>query len=669
MIRKTIAVLLAIIVIATAFAGTTVIGGTLIPHEDPLTTESHFNIAIPLLHYADIFDMLADKNYSRARELIKELNLDSVNLPAELCFIMSRFSDLSSALTDVLDEFEATLDRCEEFLSQNMLEETFLELENANKMVSIVRALINNINIATEELFSVLVPFVSTGDLQAVNSAKERLQRALDRLIELEEMYLERLHAIEIKAEDEPAVALTATELTIEISPMRAWVGEQITVSGALRSTDAPVGMRELSIYLEGVPFNSATTTSSGSYSTSFTLPYLYIPVIKIQAFYVPTSSDLEKYAASSSSVKEIAILYNSTELKVEVPDKAYPGLPLEIAGSLDSEGNITGRTINTLLDGEFLFTTFTGDNGKFRHQVVLDKKIQTGEHKLEFIISADNKSRTAGTSLYRTLPVIKIKPDMSIRIPGFIFLPQHIEKTGKPFPPASMHGEITVTGELYSPLVLEEAKLTMEMAGFTTQSTISEGSFQVDMELPFSFNIVGYQQIKTTLLPTDAWHFPVTKTARIFVINFVLLVIIILTLIMTGVLIFIKLPAIYRNPERKTDGILHILPSPNDIKRTRISSPRPQAGDHKGIIIYAYYLAVIAVQKLSKIMLQPQMTVREFSNQTKSTLGRMARLFTYLTSLAERALYSHHLPNKEEASSAKEASTTLAREEKDDSQ
>ncbi len=668
MIRKTIAVLLAIIVMATAFAGTTVIGDNLIPHEDPLITESHFNIAIPLLHYADIFNMLAEKNYSRARELIKELNLDSVNLPAELCFIMSRFSDLSSELTDVLDAFEATLDRCEKFLSQNMLEETFLEIENANKMVSIVRALINNINMATEELFSALVPFVSAGDLQAVNSAKERLQRALDRLAELEALYLERLQAIEIKAEDEPAMALIATELTIEISPMRAWVGEQITVSGALKSTDGPVGTRELSIYLEGVLFSSATTTSSGSYSTSLNLPYWYIPTIEVQAFYVPIGIDLEKYTASSSRVKEIAILYNSTKLRVEVPDKAYPGLPVEISGSLESEGNIAGRTISALLDGEPLFTTVTGDNGKFKLQVVLDGKTQTGEHKLGFTISADNKSRTAGTSLYRTLPVIKIKPDMSIRIPGFVFLPQHIEITGKPFPPVSMHGEITVIGELYSPLVLQEAELTMEMAGFATQSTITEGSFQVDMQLPFSFNIAGYQQIKTTLLPTDAWHLPVTKTARIFVINLVFLVITILTLIMAGVILFFKLPAIFRNQKRKTDGILHILPSPNDKKRTRISSLRPQAGDHKGIIIYAYYLAVIAVQKLSRIMLQPQMTVREFSHQAKSTLGRMARLFTNLSSLAERALYSRHILGKEEASSAKEAAAKLERGEKNDS-
>lgn len=71
MIRKTIAVLLATIIVSTAFAGTTVIGGNLSPHEDPSIAESHFNIVIPLLHYGDIFDMLAEKNCSRARELIK----------------------------------------------------------------------------------------------------------------------------------------------------------------------------------------------------------------------------------------------------------------------------------------------------------------------------------------------------------------------------------------------------------------------------------------------------------------------------------------------------------------------------------------------------------------------------------------------------------------------
>jgi hypothetical protein len=665
--RNTMAVLLAIIVIALAFAGTTVIGASLVPHEDPSIAEGYFNISIPLLHYGDIFEMLAEKNYSRARELIKELDLDSVNLPVELCFIMSRYSDLGTELTDALDELEATLGRCEELLSQNMLEETVLEIENAKKLVSMVRALINDIDIATEELFSALVPFVSAGDLQAVNTAKERLQRALDRLAILEALYLERLQTIEIEAEGEPARALIATELTMEISPTRVWVGEQVTVSGVLRSTDGPVGMKELSIYLEGVSFSSIPTTSSGSYSISFALPYWYIPEIKVQAFYIPIGSDLEKYAASSSRAEEIITLYNSTEPKIEVPDKAYPGLPVEMAGSLKSEGNIAGRIINTLLDGEHLFTAVTDDNGNFKHHGILDRKIQTGEHKLGFFISADNKSRTAGTSFYRTLPVIKISPEMDIRIPRFVFLPQHIEVTGQSFPPVFIHGEIAVAGELYSTLALREAELTMEMAGFATKNIINEGIFQVYMELPFSFNIVGYQQVKAKLLPSDSWHFPITKTARIFVINVVYLAIILLTLILAIVFLFLRLPVVFRNPRRRAHGILYISPLPDDQKRPRISLFRPQAADNKGIIIYAYYLAVAAVQKLSGIIFQPQMTVREFSNHAKSTLGRMARLFTNLTSLAERALYSHHMLDKEEASSAKEAAEELGRGEKDD--
>jgi hypothetical protein len=657
---------LSLIIMLLAFEGTTVMGDDLIPHEDPSIAESHFDIAISLLHYAAVFDMLAEKNYSQARELIKELDLDLVNLPAELCFIMSVYSNLSTELSDALDELEATLDRCEEFLSQNMLEETFLEIEDAKKLVGMVRTLINDINIVTEELFITLVPFVSSGDLQELNIAKERLQIALDRLAELEKMYLERFRVIEIEAESEPVRTLIATELTMEISPIRAWVGEQVTVSGVLKSIDEPLGSRELSIYLEGVLFDTVTTTSNGSYSISFALPYLYIPAVKVQALYVPIGSDLEKYASSSGKVQEITTLYNRTELKVEVPDKAFPGLPAEIAGSLNTEGNIAGRTISTLLDGGYLFTIVTGDDGKFRNQVLLGRKIKTGGHKLEFIISADNEYRTAGTSLFRTLHIIKIQPMMSINVPGLVFLPQHIETTGQLFTPVSMHGEIAVTGDIYSPIALQEAELTMEMAGFTTQNIINEGSFQVDMRIPFSFNIAGYQQLKAKMLPTDAWHLPVIKTARIFVINLVYLVIILIILMLAVVLIFRRLPSILRNQKGKAKELLDISPSPDGQKRRRIPLLIPQIGDNRGIIIYAYYLAATAVQKMSRIMIQPQMTVREFSNQTKSTLGRMSSLFTNLTSLAERALYSHHMLDEKEASSAKEAAAKLVREEKD---
>ena len=81
--RRLTLALLALALVAATLGGAVAGGITQVPHENPTTAESRFNIAVPLLHYSQIFNQVADREYSSARELIQQLELDYAYLPEE----------------------------------------------------------------------------------------------------------------------------------------------------------------------------------------------------------------------------------------------------------------------------------------------------------------------------------------------------------------------------------------------------------------------------------------------------------------------------------------------------------------------------------------------------------------------------------------------------------
>jgi len=642
-VKRLILVLSTIILAASAFWGLVVNGLSQIPHEDPSTAETHFNFIIPLLHYGDIFTMIAERDYSQARELLQELKLDFTHLPEDVIFIMARYNDLSNELTNQLDKLEHTLDRCEQFLSENKLNEAFVELNEARKLISEVRMLIRNIVLATEELFHILAPFISPQDMDAINKAKARLQEAIDRLAELEAWYMERMQSLEeeaerkaqgsIETEGEPVKALLPTDVTLDIRPERVWVGERVTVFGRLWSTERLIGARQVSIFLDGEHTATITTFSDGTYETSFTLPYWYVPTIEVQASYVPTGDDKEIYTAASSEVEIITVLYHHTGLKTEVPERAYPGLPVRIGGKVESDGNVIGRSVSVFFDGEPLFEDVTDDNGLFWRNIMLDRETSTGEHRLRFTTTPDNEYRSAGTSTDSVLQVEKVTPEIELQAPRFILLPQKVE----------------LTGEAYSPLPLVGAALNLETGGTSSTIVVDEGRFDVKLALPLISNFLGHRNIKASLVPREPWHLSTSRYVSIYVINLIYVAIILAALILAWKRLLVVVPGIFRKRQipfilqEETQGQLISTVFP-------ILEINPVPGDNLGIMLRAYYAAVVAVQKLAMIFLKPQMTMREFLNQVKFSLGKFASLFERLTYMAEKALYSNHTIREDEA-------------------
>jgi hypothetical protein len=642
--KRLAAISLSIILISLASWGAiTAATNKNIPHEDPSTAETCFDIALPsLLHYSDILNQVVKKNYPEARALIQQLKLDYAHLPDEIRFIMARYNDLITELTQKLDSLDAVLDECEVLLSQNKLEDARPKLGQAKWLIDEAAGIVEDTSKATDELIHRLAPFIPPQEVRAVNEAKARLYKAVERLKELEDWYRDKLQSFETTTAEKEE--LLSTEVTLDVNPAEVWVGGALTASGVLKTEgNTPLNARNISILLDGKRSITATTAEGGSYEVTLDIPYHYTPEMIAQASYVPKGEDKDSFLASSSPVKKIAVLFHPSQLEVEAPEKAYPGLPMEISGKVSSEGNIVSRRVTALLDRETLFEAVTDEQGLFKRRVTLSPRAWVGAHKLSVRVAPEDKSRSAGCSIDRTLGVIKAMPQIEVHAPTIVVLPRPIE----------------VSGEIYSDLPMQGAVASLETEGATTKVAVENGRFQACLDLPFQFSLAGFQEFRLSIKPIEPWQLPAGTGMRIFVINAPILGIILAIAIPLGVVSIRK----RRRPEKEGE----ISPIPPEVRSFAEDTPLLHKPETKlegttGTILQAYFRTVKGVEKMTRIFMKPQMTLREFLKEVTPKLSSATEAFAELTNLAERVLYSPYTPEKDEALRAEQLASQVRR-------
>ena len=76
---------------------------------------------------------------------------------------------------------------------------------------------------------------------------------------------------------------------------------------------------------------------------------------------------------------------------------------------------------------------------------------------------------------------------------------------------------------------------------------------------------------------------------------------------------------------------------------------------------IFSWYrLAVRVVQGITKALLKPQQTLREFAEESGKILGPAARYFIELTRVVERLLYSQYKPTEKDVEMSRELSDKI---------
>jgi hypothetical protein len=354
-----------------------------------------------------------------------------------------------------------------------------------------------------------------------------------------------------------------------------------------------------------------------------------------VQAIYYPQGNDAGVYLAATSPITNLTVLFYTAKLTLQQNNTAYPGKESTVTGIFDY-GNApvpTQRSAQLFLDDALVEQFNTGP--VFNQGIMLAATIAPGAHVVTISVPADG--RYAPVISTYTLNVTLAATVLDLHMAAIGLIP----------------GSIGLSGKLYSVVgPLANAAITIT-SGTTSKQiiTAADGSFTTKIGLGMGLSLLGTQGIKLQIQPHEPWNGPLTSTKNIFLINYVMLVLILAVLVGLAVYLprrFKKWFAVQPAKSVKIPGL--ILPAPLSQSNTVISpkaqgSPQPSE-ETANSVSYWYRIALKLVQGITKLMLKPHQTLREYGTEAGTALGPAGKYFMELTYLLEKRLYGNRKPD-----------------------
>jgi len=448
---------------------------------------------------------------------------------------------------------------------------------------------------------------------------------------------------------------LNPTELTLKIEPVVAFVGESIRFEGTLTSQGNPLARREVNILLNGSQHLTTRTETDGHYQGTLQLPYWYIPEMDLQALYYPRDEDIGLYISSLSPVTKLKVLFYKAELEARVEDKAYPGLEITVRGEFDygQSPPLIGRKVEIYLDDVFITELKTGE--EFSQEVKLSPELDVSKHAIT--VSAVAAERYSPAVASAVLDVTKAPQILDINIPAVAMIP----------------GGINLEGKLYSEIgPLSGALINMRLDKSQVELLTSEdGTFNTEIKMGIGFGLIGSQDLGIQVIPQEPWHGTLTTTRNIVIMNMIncggmLILLFFLAIFLPGILRD-RIKMYSRRRASPAVAIAQPESAPVYSETTLIPALSEKSGETsaepRNRIFYGYRLVLRLVQRMSRALLRPQQTLREFTRESSRVLGPAAKYFVELTRMVEKLLYSQYRPTERDVEKSKQLSHTIEEE------
>jgi hypothetical protein len=448
------------------------------------------------------------------------------------------------------------------------------------------------------------------------------------------------------------ATLLTPTALTLTVTPAAAYVGDSMNFTGTLSSQGQPLSGRTITLLLNNADLLTTQTDAQGQFQSTFQLPYLYISPMPVQAIYYPQGNDTGVYLAATSPITNFTVLFYSAKLTLQPNNTAYPGKESTVTGIFDY-GNapvLTQRPAQLYLDNALVEQFNTGP--VFNQGLMLDPKITPGAHVVTISVPADGRYAPVMATYVLNVTLAATVLDLHMAAIGLI------------------PGSIGLSGKLYSMVgPLANAAVTITNGAASKQITTgADGSFTTKIGLGMGLSLLGTQGITLQVRPQEPWNAPLTSTKNIFLINYVTLVLIMAVLVALAVYLprrFKKWFAVPPAQNVKIPGL--ILPAPLSQSKTAISSKaqesaRPPEGTANSVS-YWYGIALKLVQSITKMMLKPHQTLREYGTEAGAALGPAGKYFLELTYLLEKRLYGNRKPDSGDIQKSQDLTLEIQKE------
>jgi hypothetical protein len=169
---------------------------------------------------------------------------------------------------------------------------------------------------------------------------------------------------------------------------------------------------------------------------------------------------------------------------------------------------------------------------------------------------------------------------------------------------------------------------------------------------------------------PSEPWNAPLASTKNIFLINYVTLVLILIVLLALAVYLPRRLKKWFAAPPGKKvrlPGL--VLPSPPSVYQSKtVISPKaqqslPKTEETVNSVSYWYRIALKLVQSITKMMLKPHQTLREYGKEASTALGPAGKYFMELTYLIEKRLYGRRQPDASDVQKSQDLTLEIQKE------
>ncbi|MDD5702442.1 MAG: DUF4129 domain-containing protein [Dehalococcoidales bacterium] len=425
--------------------------------------------------------------------------------------------------------------------------------------------------------------------------------------------------------------------LTLEVSPRTVFVGEEAGFSGRLTSDTGPLGDREVEILFDRTRHLKVRTDSSGFYQGRLQVPFRYQDEMEVQAVYYPAGGDVGTYLGTTSSPARLSIQYYEADLTLQVTGPAYPGRSAVLTGSFDygEAPSLEQRPAELYLDDRPL-ARFSARRD-FRQEIELPPEIIPGRYNIAMMVPAE--SRYAPLTAACSLEVSLAPLSLDFNAPRTAFIP----------------GEIALSGRVFSMLgPASGAVVRVEASGDSVSGvTDTDGFFTIRLKMGTGLDLLGSQPLTLQVQPQESWNAPAAADRTFFAVNVVNCAILLVVLGFFG----FYLPWWFRKwselhaarkaaPAPPHPAVPVISPSlPSSDKSAAVE----ETADSPGAVLKWYLRTLQLVQRLTRAVLLPQQTLREYSRETGPKMGPLGRYFAEFTLLVERFLYSAHKPAPEE--------------------
>ena len=610
--------------------------------QNPQTATETFSSIALLNYYSDSLNYLIELDQTGSDTNLARMPF--ANVPQELATSTTNFASNGIAFTTSLVEL---------FVLWNQ-QNTNIQQYRLTDAATLYKQITNLLPAAQLQLSQIESSVADTGTFLNINSlpADSELTPVYNEIT----AKLQQLSGmLDLLSRTPPlAASLKPTTLTLAIDPVTAYVGDRVTFTGTLFSQGQPLSERMITLLVNNLDLVTVQTGAQGQFQGTFQLPYLYINQMPVQAIYYPQGNDVGIYLGASSPVIDMTVLFYTAQLTLQVNNSAFPGKETTVTGTFDygTFPVLAARSAAIYLDNTLAEQFSTGP--VFNQGIILSGQITPGKHSITVSASADGRYAPVLASYVLNVTLATTNLDLHLPVIGLI------------------PGSIQISGKLYSSVgPLSNASVLITQGTESKQiTTAADGTFSTKIGLGIGFNLLGTQGITVQVQPQEPWNAPLTSTKNIFLINYVALLLILIVLAVLAVYLprrFKKWFVVQPGKHVRVPGLVPpALVTTHQVKtgispKPPESSVKPEEGANS--IFYWYRVALQLVQVVTKKLLAPHQTLREYGQEASNKLGPAGKHFLELTYLIERRLYGIRKPDAADVQQSKDLALEIQKE------